>query len=167
MIKPRRIRILSTGGTFEKRYDFVSERLILGQPSCVPPILVDAGVDDIAFESVMSRDSADMLGQDRLAILHAIENCVEDGIVVVHGTSSMVESARYLEAAGAFAKCIVLTGALYPEQVRCRESAFNLGGAVIAAAALPLGVYIVMNGKILFPALAEKELNTGRFVATQ
>jgi len=163
MSESRKVVVLSTGGTFEKRYDPQSEKMwFVEGVSIVPDILSDANVEDMEFKLIMSVDSADMLSEHRSRLLDAIEAREEEGVVIVHGTSTMVESARYLNNLG-LGKCIVLTGALYPEQVRSREASFNLGAAIIAASTLPAGVYIAMNGKVLHPKSTRKDMDTGKF----
>ena len=56
-------------------------------------------------------------------------------IVVTHGTDTMVESAQCVAESGAAqGKAVCFTGAMRPEKFKDSDAAFNLGGAVAAAA---------------------------------
>src|SRR6185295_17779912 len=109
-----RIRILVTGGTFDKEYDELTGRLyfkdthvqeMLGRGRCRL---------DVAVDTVMMIDSLDLDDRGRAAIVERCQNCPERAIVITHGTDTMVETAQALAAAGLTGKTIVLTGAMVP-----------------------------------------------------
>jgi len=139
------LRIVATGGTFDKRYDPIAGELAFGdthlheiarQARLTPPV---------AIETVMQLDSLDMTDADRAHVLAACRAAVETAIVVVHGTDTMVETARVL-AQASLPKCIVLTGAMVPYDVAGSDALFNLGFATGCARTLAPGVWIAMNG---------------------
>jgi L-asparaginase len=140
------IRILVTGGTFDKEYDelagslffqdtHVREMLRLGR--CLAPVSVD---------TVMMVDSLEMTDADRQVILARCLEAPEDRIVVTHGTDTMVETATVI-AAGVAGKTVVLTGAIVPYAFGSSDGLFNLGSALSFVQALPPGVYLAMNGR--------------------
>jgi L-asparaginase len=84
------------------------------------------------------------------------------GIVITHGTDTIVETAHAL-AASIRNKTIVLTGAMIPYKFGSSDGLFNLGSALAFVQTLPPGVYIAMNGRC-FPAdRVRKNRETGMF----
>jgi L-asparaginase len=158
----RVIRVLSTGGTFEKVYHPIAEGMQFDGTSAVPAILKSVGADHVAFSQVVLMDSLLMEARHRRLIVDAIEQSTEEGVVVVHGTSTMADSARYV-ADFRIRKAVVFTGALFPARVLSTEAAFNLAYAMMAATSLGHGVYVAMNGRVLDPRLTEKDPVTGHF----
>ncbi|MCA9971743.1 MAG: asparaginase [Anaerolineales bacterium] len=143
------IRIIITGGTFDKYYDEIKGELTF-RDTHLPSILRRARVTlPIEVELNQLVDSLYMTHDNRLRILAACEAAPEKHLIVIHGTDTMVETAQVLGEAG-LAKTIVLTGAMIPYAVTGSDSLFNLGCSVSAAQLLPEGVYIAMNGRI-FP----------------
>ena len=141
------LRILITGGTFDKYYDAVRGELTFRE-SHLPSILKQARVTlPIAIEVCLLKDSLQMNEEDRSQVLQACERAVEKHIVVVHGTDTMVETAKRLGEAD-IKKTIVLTGAMVPYAIIESDALFNLGFALAAAQCLPIGVYVAMNARI-------------------
>ncbi len=143
------IRIIITGGTFDKHYDEIRGSLTF-KDSHLPEILkfVRCSVP-IELELNQLIDSLDMQTANRLQILESCRRAAEDRIVITHGTDTMVETAGVLGQAG-LEKTIVLTGAMVPYIFNNSDAVFNLGCAVIAVQLLPRGVFIAMNGTV-FP----------------
>ena len=147
------LRILLTGGTFDKRYDPVTGALGFGaegeegeSSSCVPGIIERArAAAGVQIQTVMMIDSLDMVDTHRQQILAAARAAPEAALVIVHGTDTMVETAAVL-AHAALPKTIVLTGAMVPFSVEDSDASFNLGAAIAYAHALAPGVWVAMNG---------------------
>ena len=155
--------VISTGGTFDKSYDPVSESMQLSGRSSIPDILADCGATDIAFEQVMQIDSLAMTDASRQTIADVAAKLGYGRYVIVHGTSTMMETARKfqdLRLKGVH----VFTGAMVPFCYKQTEASFNLGGAIALARALPEGVYVYMHGRIFDPAHARKDIAAARFV---
>ena len=149
------IRILITGGTFDKEYDEIRGRLYF-QDSHVPEMLRLGRCDlDLEIRTLMMVDSLEMTDSDRDIIVDQCRDAVEDRIVITHGTDTMVETARALQA-NVPGKTIVLTGAMIPYKFGSSDGLFNLGSALAFAQTLPPGVYIAMNGRY-FPADAVRK----------
>ena len=141
-----RIRVLATGGTFDKEYDDIRGTLFF-QNTHVPQMLhLGRCRLNVAVETLMMMDSLDMSDADRARIVEACRDCAERRIVVTHGTDTMVETARAL-AAGVPDKAIVLTGAMVPYAFGSSDGLFNLGSALSFVQVLPPGVYVAMNGR--------------------
>lgn len=139
------LRILVTGGTFDKRYDPITGALGFGE-SHVPSIVERARLaGEVTVQIVMLVDSLEMLDGHRQQVLDACRASPEESIVVVHGTDTMVETAAVLGAAG-LPKTIVLTGAMVPFPIDASDASFNLGAAVAFARSLAPGVWVAMNG---------------------
>lgn len=140
------MRLIATGGTFDKHYDALSGQLVFG--AChLPAALQRARVTfPVVVEELPPMDSLDMRDTDRLRIVGACRAAAEKAIVIVHGTDTLVETARLLGAA-ALAKTIVLTGAMIPYEIVNSDALFNLGFACGIAQTLVEGVYVAMNGQ--------------------
>lgn len=139
------LRILATGGTFDKRYDPVDGKLGFGE-SHLPSIVERARLSgDVSVQVVMLIDSLEMHDEHRQQVLDTCRASPESMLVVVHGTDTMVETAAVL-AEAALPKTIVLTGAMIPFSVDDSDASFNLGAAIAFARTLEPGVWIAMNG---------------------
>ena len=111
------------------------------------------------------------LGIDRLWALRERVRAVAAagevrGIVITHGTDTMVDSAAAIAAAG-IAKTIVLTGAMVPYAFGSSDGLFNLGSALSFAQVLPDGVYVAMNGQYFTWDRVRKNRETGVFEETR
>ena len=143
------LRIIATGGTFDKHYDPLTGNLIF-LDSVLPEALDRARLTlPVSFEPLLALDSLDMQDSHRQQIREACERSAEERILIVHGTDTMPETAQVLGQA-ALKKTIVLTGAMVPYQFTQSNALFNLGFACAAASLAATGVYIAMNGR-LFP----------------
>jgi len=139
------VRIICTGGTFNKVYDPIKGNLSFDQ-SEVPGVLAVAR-SQLAVTELMLIDSLEMTQTTRQQLLDTCSSASESRLVVVHGTDTMVDSARLI-AAAALKKTIVLTGAMVPNRVNKSDAPFNLGYAVAAAQLADAGVWIAMNARL-------------------
>ena len=140
------IKILVTGGTFDKEYDERAGKLYF-KHTHVPEIL-QLGRSNLAIDvcPLMMIDSLEMTGEDRKLIVQHCRECVEPRIVITHGTDTMETTAQELGRAG-LDKTIVLTGAMVPYKFGSSDGLFNLGSALAFVQSLPPGVYVAMNGR--------------------
>ncbi|MBR9828435.1 MAG: asparaginase [Oceanospirillales bacterium] len=155
------IKILAAGGTFDKvYYDALSEYSI-GEPMA-DELMQMAGVScTYSVHSVLRKDSLDMTDADRQTLYAAITEDDCRHIVITHGTDTLVQTAMALQDLSE--RTIVLTGAMQPARFRDSDAAFNLGGAVALAQALPAGIYIFMNGRVFHPERVVKNRAAGIF----
>jgi L-asparaginase len=142
------IRILITGGTFDKEYDELTGRLYF-LATHVPEMLQRGRcLLDVRIETAMMVDSLELDDEGRRQIIDRCRAATERAIVITHGTDTMVETARALAAAPELQdRTIVLTGAMVPYAFGSSDGLFNLGSALSFAQVLPAGVYVAMNGK--------------------
>lgn len=140
------IRIVITGGTFDKEYDPLKGELTF-RDTHLPQILKNIRCTiPIELEIQQLQDSLAMVDTDRQRILSVCERAPESMIVITHGTDTMTETAALLGKSG-LDKAIVLTGAMVPYSVISSDAVFNLGTAIMACQIIPNGVYICMNGR--------------------
>jgi L-asparaginase len=161
-----RIRILVTGGTFDKQYDELTGRLFFRETH-VPEMLRRGRCRlDVTVDTVMMVDSLDLDARGRGLIVDRCRTSPEQALVVTHGTDTMVETAQAIAAAGLHDRTIVLTGAMVPYAFGSSDGLFNLGSALSFAQVLPPGVYIAMNGQYFTWDLVRKNRESGVFEAT-
>lgn len=141
------IRILVTGGTFDKEYDELAGRLFFRDTHVQEMLRRGRARLNLTIETVMMIDSLDMDEAGRASIVERCRVCDERAIVITHGTDTMVETARALGHAALSGKTIVLTGAMVPYAFGSSDGLFNLGSALSFVQALPAGVYVAMNGR--------------------
>ena len=155
------LKILCTGGTFDKiYYDALSDYQI-GEPQ-VEWILKQAGVNfSYDIESILKKDSLDITDQDREHIVAKVKAEMCNKIVITHGTDTMVETAQALKIISD--KTIVLVGAMQPARFKDSDAIYNVGFATSAASVLPAGIYIAMNGQLFDADEVRKNRDAGRF----
>lgn len=160
--------ILTTGGTFDKRYpegQWVTEFTFpRGQESAVTDILKRARTAPGSYEVnwLFAEDSTKITDAQREIIAVRCADAAQSRIVVTHGTDTMTQridpatgkvsngpSTAKTLAARKLNKTIVLTGAAQPAVLRDSDTDFNLGLAIGAALHAPPGVYVAMNGLVL------------------
>ena len=156
------IRIVVTGGTFDKTYDEISGRLSFGATHLPEMLRLGRSRVDTTIETLMMIDSLDMTDANRAQIVEACARCPENRMVITHGTDTMVETARAV-AQGVTGKTVVLTGAMVPYAFGSSDGLFNLGSALSFAEVLPPGVYIAMNGQHFPWDRVRKNRETGVF----
>ena len=156
------IRIVVTGGTFDKTYDEISGRLSFGSTHLPEMLRLGRSRVDTTIEMLMMIDSLDMTDADRARIVESCVRCAEHRIVITHGTDTMVETARAV-AQGVSGKTVVLTGAMVPYAFGSSDGLFNLGSALSFAEVLPPGVYIAMNGQHFLWDRVRKNREAGVF----
>jgi L-asparaginase len=141
------LRIIATGGTFDKHYDEITGKLSFSNGH-LPQIIKRARITvPLQLEQLPFLDSLEMHDADRQRIAASCLRADEKSIVIVHGTDTMKETAEVLGAAQ-LKKTIVLTGAMIPYEIKDSDAFFNFGFACGIAQALPHGVYIAMNAQI-------------------
>jgi L-asparaginase/archaeal Glu-tRNAGln amidotransferase subunit D len=157
------IRILVTGGTFDKEYDELTGTLFFRDTHVLEMLRLGRARLDLAIETVMMIDSLEMNDDGRAAIVARCRQSPEQAIVVTHGTDTMVDTARALARAGLVDKTIVLTGAMVPYAFGSSDGLFNLGSALSFVQVLPPGVYVAMNGRHFRWDAVRKNRTTGVF----
>lgn len=140
------IKILVTGGTFDKEYNLLTGQLFFNGTHVPEMLRLGRSRLQVTIKTIMMIDSQSMIDADRKKIVKECENSEEDKILITHGTDTMTETARLLGQT-IRDKTIILTGAMVPYAFGSSDGLFNLGSALAFLQTLPLGVYISMNGK--------------------
>ena len=143
------IKLLITGGTFDKDYDELTGKLYFRDTHIHEMLKLGRCRLQTRVRTVMMVDSLEMTESDRKIIEEICCKSEEEQIVITHGTDTMEETARVLGAVG-LPKTIVLTGAMIPYAFGSSDGLFNLGSALSFVQVLPHGVYVAMNGMV-FP----------------
>jgi L-asparaginase len=159
------LRVIVTGGTFDKRYDELTGKLSFGGTHLPEMLRLGRCEVDVSIHTLMMVDSLDMRDADRARIVDDCRTAPEDRVVITHGTDTMVETAQALAAAlgPRFPKTMVLTGAMIPYAFGSSDGLFNLGSALSFAQTLPPGVYVAMNGRCFAWDRVRKNRETGMF----
>ncbi len=157
-----KIKLFVAGGTLDKIYDEISGSLMFRQTH-LPSILYQARCKlDISIEMIVLMDSLDMKLYHRQQIAEKCKSCLEDRIVITHGTDTMVETTKLL-GNEIHDKTVVLTGAMIPYSFVISDALFNLGCALAYVQMLPYGIYITMNGRIFNHDNVRKNKERGEF----
>jgi L-asparaginase len=156
------IKILVTGGTFDKEYNEINGTLYFKDTHISEMLKLGRCRLKINLRTVLMIDSLDMTDADRQLILEHCKKAPENKIVITHGTDTMVETAKVL-GENITDKTIVLTGAMIPYAFGSSDGLFNLGSALSFVQALPHGVYIAMNGKYFTWDNVRKNRERGEF----
>jgi L-asparaginase len=156
-----KLRIITTGGTIDKIYFDANSDYQVGDP-VIGELLQRMGVG-FAFtvESAMRKDSLDMSDTDRDLVRRLVSECLEECVLITHGTDGMVTTALALQ--GIPGKRILLTGALQPAAFAQSDAIFNIGCAIGAVQSKPPGVYIAMNGEVFDADRVRKNVAANRF----
>ena len=156
------IRILVTGGTFDKEYDEIRGELFFRDTHLAQMLELGRSRLSVEIEKVMMIDSLEMTDGHRQLILSRCLECPEKHIVITHGTDTMVETAAVL-AEKINHKTVVLTGAMIPIAFGSSDGLFNLGSALSFVQVLQAGVYLSMNGQYFVWNNVRKNRELGRF----
>jgi L-asparaginase len=156
------VRVLITGGTFDKEYDEIKGELFFDKTHINELLKLGRCRLEVEISTLMLIDSLTMTSQDRLFIKNSCKEVDEKKIVITHGTDTMTKTAEVL-AREKLNKTIVLTGAMIPYNFGSSDGLFNVGSALAFSQALPAGVYIAMNGKYFEWDSVEKNRETGVF----
>ena len=159
------IRVIVTGGTFDKEYNELTGSLAFNATHLPEMLRLGRCRADVSIRTLMMIDSLAMTEADRARIVAECRKADEARILVTNGTDTMVDTARALAnatPAGA-GKTIVLTGAMIPYAFGSSDGLFNLGSALSFVQVLPPGVYIAMNGRYFEWDRVRKNRETGVF----
>ena len=156
------IRVLITGGTFDKEYDERTGTLFFKDTHLRDMLKLGRCRLEVEFRTLMMIDSLDMDDEDREVILSQCRKSPQRRIVITHGTDTMEKTARLL-GQSITDKTIVLTGAMIPYAFGSSDGLFNLGSALAFAQSLPAGVYIAMNGRCFCWDNVRKNRDAGVF----
>ena len=164
MADKKKILIINTGGTFNKRYDPIKGRLYVEQSGKAVEELASKWLCELEIMHIIGKDSLDLSSHDRLELLAIISQSSFDDIIIIHGTDTMELTAEYLSDAD-LEKRIILTGAMVPYALDPVEATANFSSAYGTLQILEKdGVFISMNGIFEEYDKVKKERSKGRFI---
>jgi L-asparaginase len=160
--------VLTTGGTMEKVYS-EQRGVVENRTSKIDRYLRMLRLPDseICVQPLMNKDSLEMTAEDRAQICAQIKAILPDGapIVLTHGTDTMVETGKVIEAAFADLKVpVILTGAMTPLGFEGSDGLQNLTESLIAARLLGPGVFVVFHGQVFPVSKVRKDKDKATFV---
>ena len=88
------IRVLVTGGTFDKNYDELTGRLFFRETHVPEMLRLGRARLDLVVETVTMIDSLEMDDECRAQIVERCRASEERGVVITHGTDTMIDTAR-------------------------------------------------------------------------
>jgi L-asparaginase len=162
-VSPRRkVALVFTGGTIESvgrdRLDLAwyienNTRLTNAQVrERVPELETIADVHEVPFRKLPSHALVDADWLELVAAIHEIVDRDPDcGVVLVHGTNTLEETAYFLHLTLRTSAPVVLTGSMRPASAVSADGDMNLVNAVAVAAAPASrgkGVLVVLNDTI-------------------
>lgn len=164
---PIHVQIFSCGGTIDKVYFDKQSDYEVGDPQ-IEQIFREANVSfSYSIQSLMRKDSLDMVESDRELICEAISKSPHRHFLITHGTDTMPKTAATIAERHPKwpDKVIVLTGSMTPARFQGSDAEFNIGCAVGALVSQRPGVYIAMNGQVFSGDNVRKNRDAGRFEA--
>lgn len=156
------MRIINTGGTFNKRYDPIRGELFVPKDDLAIEAIFTLFAVDFPLQGIIYKDSLEMDVGDRIILGETIAVCEEDVLVVVHGTDTMDLSTEYVAGLG-LDKTVVFTGAMVPFHIDPIEATANLAMAIGYARNVSAGVYIVIQGVMGSFKQVKKNKSIGKF----
>ena len=164
----RRVHILTTGGTMEKRYVEQAGAMQNTEPQierCLA--LLRLPETEVTVEALMNKDSLLMTDEDRAVIAGRAAAVAATGvpILITHGTDTVVETGLVVRARLTEARVpIVFTGAMTPFGIEGSDAMQNLTEAILSCSLLPPGVYLSFHGTVFPIAQVRKDREQSRFV---
>ena len=164
----KKIYLLSTGGTMEKVYS-EQRGVVENRASKLDRYLHMLRLPGSAIQTIplMNKDSLEMTDADRAEVTTRVGALMDEGVpvVITHGTDTMVETGKAIEAAFPELKIpVVLTGAMTPLGFEGSDGLQNLTESLMAAQLLPPGVYVVMHGQVFPVGKVRKDKDKATFV---
>ena len=150
--KTPRLAVLATGGTIasKKGADGAASPALTGQDllAVLPPMAVE-----LAPRELLARDSSCLTLADMQMVSDAVGQALADpglaGVVVLHGTDAMEETALLVELQHRPGKPVVFTGAQFASDHALSDGPGNLADAVRHALTGVPGVALVFGGRSL------------------
>jgi L-asparaginase len=154
------IKILATGGTIAGRGSSSTQMTGYAPGTIGVQVLIDAVPEiklfvNVSGEQIANISSSAMTNDIWLMLARRINELLAtdevDGIVITHGTSTIEETAYFLNLVVKSNKPVVITGAMKPATALSADGPGNILDAVCVAGsshAKGKGVLVVLNGQI-------------------
>ena len=162
------INFIMTGGTIDSYYEGTKDTVVPNKHSIIPRFIKCLHLENpTEFTEICMKDSREITKDDLGYLLNEIEKSSYKHFIITHGTYTMADSARYLEAnLKNKNKVIILTASMLPmAEFTLSDGGFNLGYAVSKLQDLSNGVYVCMNGKVFSSTEVIKVISEGSFIS--
>jgi len=162
------IHFILTGGTIDSDYEGTIDTVVPLKHSIIPDFIKRMKLHEkTVFSEVCMKDSRSLNIADRRKIVETIDKSSSDMFIITHGTYTMPDTARYLEAnLKRKDVTVVFTGSLVPlSTFSMSDVGFNLGYSIAKIHHLRPGIYVCMNGRVFKPGEVAKLISEGRFVS--
>lgn len=162
------IQFILTGGTIDSYYSATKDTAVPNEHSVIPQFIQGLKLyERVVFTEICMKDSRDLVRADLEKIVKTVAKSKNRNIIITHGTYTMSDTARYLQAKlRNLNKTIVFTGSMIPlVGFSPSDAPFNLGYAVAKVLELPAGIYVCMNGYVFEPEEVMKVLHRGKFIS--
>lgn len=114
------------------------------------------------LESVLQMDSRSIMKNDRKILLEKVKSSSHDKILIIHGTYTLTEIARFISESK-LNKTIFLVGSFLSGSYLITAARFNLGYAISSLQFLKPDMFIAMNRTIFHWKNVTKNLETNQF----
>ena len=162
------IHFIITGGTIDSYYDGSKDTAVVNKESIIPQFIKGLRLNqESTFTKVCMKDSRDLIRDDLKNILQTVKESPYKKVIITHGTYTMSDTARYLEAnLENNDRTIIITGSFIPlNGFSFSDGPFQLGYSLAKLQDLDKGIYICMNGKVLSSDEAMKVSKEGVFTS--
>lgn len=160
------IHFIITGGTIDSYYEGSLDTVKPSEKSIIPSYVKGLKLYlDVEFTEVCMKDSRDLTHDDLEKILETIENSKYKKILITHGTYTMPDTGRFLNAnLKRKDQVIILTGSMVPMHgFTNSDGPFNIGFSMAMLQKLDSGIYVCMNGALFDHQEVAKNISEGRF----
>ncbi len=159
-----KILFIQTGGTIDKDYPHTTKgwAFEFGEPASNRVLKKLNPSFDFEIITAFRKDSLEVTDEDRQQLLELILEREEDKIIITHGTDTMIETGKFLEAKIS-SKLIVITGAMRPEMFTNSDADLNIGSAIATINLMQKGVYLAMHGIVKPVSVMKRNMETGKY----
>ncbi len=166
------VNIITTGGTIEKSYDeldgTLENRTSIIRDQVIRHLRLP--YTTVEFHPLFAKDSLFMTEDDRKVLCAKVQELLvlATPIVVLHGTDTMDQSARYcFEQLGAVPVPVIFTGAMRPIGFDNSDARQNVTEALFASRLIAPGFYISFHGRLFTVPNVRKNRDKGTFEEAQ
>ena len=158
------ITIINTGGTFNKRYNPLTGNLDVPKDhNSLEKIISWSHNINFDIIDILSKDSLDIDDIDRQSLVDTIQTIQNDNIIIIHGTDTIDQSAKYLKN-HIKNKKVVFTGAMIPISIDPTEATLNFSMALGFLNAKPQNdIYLSIHGAVQKASMLVKNREFGKF----
>jgi L-asparaginase len=164
------ILIISTGGTFNKKYNKKTGNLDMNNKlNDISNLLTKSFKTTFNIKTIINKDSLNIDDTDRTLLLETIKKSKEDKIIIIHGTDTMELSCNYISKHYSTinnSKKIIFTGSMTPYSISKGESIANIAMAIgfLNNPYVKDNIFISMHGFVDLYSNITKDKTIGVFI---